>query len=632
MVPAPRATPVPTGRPPGWSNDLPDTPNRQVQEALIGDSLPLRNRPFIASSSPAQRRDAHRQTMHNGTTNFSLSDNPFAILADIAEEEPTAGSLSIAEAAIAKAQDQLDVRASILRAYSQAISQCARQFSSGYGKKFAAQLTETLLQCWQNSSPCLKTTQNTNTAQNATARSAVPERAVSFATIAEKAASHQPGNERLARPRPTRVPPKTDSRVMIRLQEGSSFFEKGLQIQLAIKDKLQLPLRDIPEIKQTNTGWALNARTVEIQENIIQKQQLWGPLVDLAVAEKQIEWHSYLIKNFPTAITSWDGSTLDFEETVLTAVKEQTGLQPVHWRQSNSTTQSDSTTTLIIAFNQPLKSRFRLLGLGDLSIKLTKSRTINQCQNCWSYHPPSACRTAQRCENCGSMAHQKDNCTAASRCINCHGAHSATYKRCFAQPKKTENGLRSLSKTELAHARKQGSADPLHKKTPSRTDARASAAAKHKDNLNKTQQNASPSTNDTLDLPMIDATEAAQTITTEDIVHIDSDSDTETDEETIEEEIVIPTPVPLPDYAETAHTPAARPTKPASQLLNSQRIKAKYRQNVQPEPTEIPSEPITRESARTAARQRSPPSSPPARERSPMKTRRIQAPTSYARK
>ena len=76
---------------------------------------------------------------------------------------------------------------------------------------------------------------------------------------------------------------------VIRIQPDSGFFEKekGLHVQLAIRDKLQLQLSDIPNIKQTDIGWALTTRTVAIQERIIEDQQLWGPCVDLQIAEKQ---------------------------------------------------------------------------------------------------------------------------------------------------------------------------------------------------------------------------------------------------------------------------------------------------------------------------------------------------------
>ena len=216
----------------GYCTDLPATPNQATQEAIIGDSLPVRNRPFVASSSPTQRQ-ATRLRRNQGQAHGNL----FAPLADIEELEPEGA----AEEAIAKAQEQLDIRASVLRAYIKAVSQCAQQFNPGYGKKFATHLQNILFQHWQN------TNSSCNEAVRATAPAAAPidtagaHAAGSFAAIAKNGASHRPGDERLPLPRPKITLVQIDKRVLIRIQPGSRFFEKekGLHIQLAIKDKLQ---------------------------------------------------------------------------------------------------------------------------------------------------------------------------------------------------------------------------------------------------------------------------------------------------------------------------------------------------------------------------------------------------------
>ena len=147
----------------------------------------MRNRPFVASSSPTQRR-ATRLRGNQG----QARGNAFAPLADIEELEPE----GVAEEAIAKAQEQLDIRASVLRAYTKAVSQCAQQFNSGYGKKFATHLQNILFQHWQN------TNTSCDEAAQATAPAAAPTEnagagaAESFAAIAKNAASRRPGDEK----------------------------------------------------------------------------------------------------------------------------------------------------------------------------------------------------------------------------------------------------------------------------------------------------------------------------------------------------------------------------------------------------------------------------------------------------
>ena len=376
MASAHHATPIPGGRTMGHPTDLPATPNRATQEVIIGDSLPVRNRPFVASSSPTQRQ-ATRLRRKQG----QARENPFAPLADIEELEPE----GVAEEAIAKAQEQLDIRASVLRAYTKAVSQCAQQFNSGYGKRFATHLQNILFQHWQNTNTSCDEAAQTTASAAAPIETAGAGAAGSFAAIAKNAASRRPRNERFPLPKPKINLVHIDKRVLIRIQPGSDFFEKerGLQIQLAIRDKLRLRLSDMLNIKQTNTGWALTARTEAIQQRIIDEQQLWGPCVDLRIAEKPTVWHSYQIRDFPKTITSWDGSTLNYEATVQTAIEEQTGLQPVQWRQSKKTYPNSPTTTLIISFDQPLKSSFKLLGQGTFSLPLTHTKKIQQCENCW---------------------------------------------------------------------------------------------------------------------------------------------------------------------------------------------------------------------------------------------------------
>ena len=609
MAPAPQATPILDGPRVSRSLDLPETPNRNVQEAIIDNSLPVRNQPFIASSSPIQRYLRTKRQSQAGA-------NPFAPLAEITEEplEPA----NEAEEAIAKAQEQLDIRASILRAYTKAISQCTLQFTSGYGKKFATHLQKTLLEHWQNASD--------NQAPQPTLLNAAPteapesQGAVSFATVTKNAASRRPGNERLPRSRAKAASARKDKRVLIRLNAGPESAEQGLKIQFAIRDKLGIPLSDIPRIKQTNTGWALTTRTEEIQQLVIQEQQLWGPCVKIEAAEKETEWHSYLIKDFPTSITSWDGSTLPFEQTIETAIKEQTGLQPVQWRQSAKTEPSDATTTLIISFEQPLKSKFRLLGLGELSFELTNRKTIQQCHNCWAFHTPHACRNAQRCGNCSSTEHQGDRCgNTAPRCANCHGPHKADYEHCYARPKTTTNGLRALSKTELNHARKQGHAEYMRQNITSMEIEATEATA----------------TEATPDLPMADAVATprrAATVEISDDLEIEETATREipsSEESTIfvaqNEAREVAQPLPLATVrAVKAQTARTQTTK--AQATRYKAIKAKYRKSLLPEPAEPSSEAITSEIAR-AARQRSPPSSPPLRAQSPPKKTKTQRTT-----
>ncbi|KAM3488457.1 hypothetical protein MY3957_008269 [Beauveria namnaoensis] len=237
--------------------------------------------PNVVSAGDGSRRDA----------SVRPNSNRFAPLAT--ENQGADDPFADAEVLIAEAQDQLDTRASIL---------CAASRNTYEQPSF-----------------------NTGRLPPVNASHAPPpEKASTFAGIARAAHETQPGNRKIApkaapgRPRA----PRNDKRVLIRLQKDSTIFDKGLQIQLAIRDRLHLQLADVLNIKPTNTGFALLLRTAEIQQKILQNQQQWGLLIGLEIAEKDTEWYTYLTKNFLRTITSWDGTELDYKSTVEEAIKE----------------------------------------------------------------------------------------------------------------------------------------------------------------------------------------------------------------------------------------------------------------------------------------------------------------------
>ncbi|KAK2590199.1 hypothetical protein QQS21_012128 [Conoideocrella luteorostrata] len=146
MAPAPQAA-ISMADGPRLSR-LPGTPNRRPQEAIINNSLPVRNGPFIPSSSPVQRHVTYLHTRQQAAQPITrASDNPFGPLVEVPEEP--ADPPNTAEEAIANGQEELDIRAKIVSAYTAAISQCTQQFTSSYGKKFANHPQKTLFQHWQ---------------------------------------------------------------------------------------------------------------------------------------------------------------------------------------------------------------------------------------------------------------------------------------------------------------------------------------------------------------------------------------------------------------------------------------------------------------------------------------------------
>lgn len=282
--------------------------------------------------------------------------------------------------------------------------------------------------------------------------------------MTKAAAKQTPGNVRIpaTRRQPSTTNNYTDRRVLLRLKEGSSFFEKqSFQIRLAFQDKLALKPQDIHEIKSTNTGWSVQARNEEIQNKIIESQGIWGPIMDLDIAEKHVVWHTYIIDDFPNEISSYDGSILDFEKTISEEIIAQTGQTPVQWRRSSKPGPDPTKTSLIISFEKAVHRDFRLLGAGRPSRPLPKTKKLTQCPNCWMFHAPVRCTAAKSCRTCGTTDpdHDVNGCQAAPRCSNCHGPHPADSESCYARPKKVGNSFQKLSKSQRIHARKLGAND-----------------------------------------------------------------------------------------------------------------------------------------------------------------------------
>ncbi|OAQ57474.2 reverse transcriptase [Pochonia chlamydosporia 170] len=480
----------------------PDSVNFRARQQLLKTGPPVTLQPFQPTSSPTRsltaydRDRGHRRNRRLGKGTQDSTTNRFAALAeeDDATETPTpVFDLEAETEEIIKTQkERLDIRAKVLRTYAEAITACTRKFTTGYGLHIANEFQNTLLRHWNQvvraEEPLIPENKNSPAPSSLTGTNkATPpapdsrentrtDKLVSFDNIAENVSRQAPGDVHVQphRRQNTTIADRTDRRVLLRLKSGSSFFEKGLQIRLALKDKLAIASQDIQDIKPTNTGWAIVARNEKIQQLILEKQNEWGLCIDLDIAEKQIPWHTYLIKNFPKTIHSWDGTLLDFETTIEEEIEAQTGQKPERWHVSQKPNNEDPTrATLVISFLKPLNSNFRLLGQGNYSFKLTKPKKLSQCTHCWNFHPPTRCTATKVCVRCGikDNAHSADRCDNTTKCANCCGAHEANYENCYARPQKLRGNFQKLSKTQLIYARQLGQEDFKRKNNTQQTDS-----------------------------------------------------------------------------------------------------------------------------------------------------------------
>ncbi|EFZ03294.1 Reverse transcriptase [Metarhizium robertsii ARSEF 23] len=479
-----------------------DSFNFRARQQLLKTGPPVTLQPFQHCSSPSRsltaydRDRGHRRNRRPDTGTQNSSTNRFAALAE--EDDATATPTPIfdleaeTEEIIKTQKERLDIRAKVLRTYADAITACTRKFTTGYGLHIANEFQSTLLRHWNQfvraEEPLIPGNKDTHAPSSLTGtnkptppapaarENTRTDKSVSFANIAKNASRQTPGDVHVHphRRQNTTIADRTDRRVLLRLKSGSSFFEKGLQIRLALKDKLAIASQDIQDIKPTNTGWAIVARNEKIQQLIFEKQNEWGPCIDLDIAEKQIPWHTYLIKDFPKTLHSWDGTLLDFKETIEEEIEAQTGQKPERWHVSQKPNNEDPTkATLVISFLKPLNSNFRLLGQGSYSFKLTKPKKLSQCTHCWNFHPPTRCIVTKVCVRCGVKddMHNADSCDNTTKCANCHGAHEANYENCFARPQKLRGSFQKLSKTQLIYARRLGQEDFKRKNSTQQADS-----------------------------------------------------------------------------------------------------------------------------------------------------------------
>ena len=482
---------------------FPDGFHHDAQQELMRGATPVTTRPFMPSSSPVRRstssvRNAHRHHMANRS---NPNANYYEILADEADETTeTLDAIDLESETrkiIAKEKERMTTRADVLRTFAESIAGCAREFDHGYAHAVANDFARSLLHHWNqflhagdttgysNDLPQMKLPVRQKPVAKPPTNEQMPyQKSVSFANVAKEAARQAPGDIHIA---PTRRQPiaasnYTDRRILLRLKEGSNFFEKEpYQIRSAIFEKLKLGAQDVQNITRIPTGWSVVARNQEIQEKILESQGQWGPNVDLIVAEKQVTWFTYLIKDFPNELRSYDDTILDFSTTISDEIVAQTGQVPVQWRRSSKPSIDQTKTTLIISFEKPVRDKFRLFGLGAYSFLMTKPKRLVQCQNCWQFHPPVQCTATKTCKTCGvsDNEHDTENCQTTPRCANCLGPHHANYEQCYARPKKVGDTYHKLSKPQKIHARKLGAEDYSRQNIERTTEAGNKVAAEH---------------------------------------------------------------------------------------------------------------------------------------------------------
>ncbi|KAM3470793.1 hypothetical protein MY5147_006199 [Beauveria neobassiana] len=157
-------------------------------------TTPVTTRPFLPSSSPV-RRSTSAARNGRGQRRLGKDVNPNANYYEI----------------LANEEDEI----------VDSIAACVRKFDHGYAHTIANDFTKSLLRHWNQ---FLYLAARPPTDDQASRR-----KTVSFADVTKAAAQQTPGDVRIAstRRQPVAARNYADRRILLRLKEGSSFFEKN---------------------------------------------------------------------------------------------------------------------------------------------------------------------------------------------------------------------------------------------------------------------------------------------------------------------------------------------------------------------------------------------------------------------
>ncbi|CEJ95187.1 hypothetical protein VHEMI10684 [[Torrubiella] hemipterigena] len=297
---------------------------------------PEATKPFLPSSSPILPGPLPYRGRSPKRNRPDYTSNIYHNLADELDKPSPIDIEQYTESVLTKEIDRLQTRTEVLRTFATVINDCAKQYTKGYALQIARDFSKSLLSQWDNfvrQQPGEQkgTYPNDNIAVKLHKAAANisnpgldprPAPAGGWAARAAAADGKRPGDievRKAARTNntPRTQPAKLDKRILLRIKHRSELFNKhGYQIRLALAQAAPIDPKDIQDIKPTNACWALSARTLRAQETLLSTQGSWGLKFDLIIAEKNVQWHTYLVKDFPRTLTDWEGAPLDFNQVV----------------------------------------------------------------------------------------------------------------------------------------------------------------------------------------------------------------------------------------------------------------------------------------------------------------------------
>lgn len=255
---------------------------------------------------------------------------------------------------------------------------------------------------------------------------------------------------------------REDDRVLLPMMDPDSVPLSQFAIRQELLAIFQLAPTDITGVSRTAKGYAVHTASKDIRDRLLDKEKTLLLQQKLKVMGARLveQWLNYALPAVPSALNTLGGQKIPVtKEAVWDEVLLKTRQVPKEVKQARAG--ADPATgrcTWIVSFMEPVRP-FRLFDESDWS-SLCKARNKIDLHNpgCQGYCNPRRCTRLPRCNNCSELRenHPHGECTAISKCANCHGPHPAGMPGCPAVPEVQAGKVVMKSQSRLKKIRRLG--------------------------------------------------------------------------------------------------------------------------------------------------------------------------------
>ncbi|KZZ96403.1 hypothetical protein AAP_01176 [Ascosphaera apis ARSEF 7405] len=265
-------------------------------------------------------------------------------------------------------------------------------------------------------------------------------------------------------------PVSKDMRIMIRLAHDSDTRQlcNSALINAVQAASPTLTASHIRSVQVIPTGFALIPKDNACRTALLDAAPAIQQALNALIVEPQVPRDTFIVPYAPLTPPHQAADTFSSHQWAQ-ELAAAIGHQPLSVRFASKQPLDSNTGTLFVTFPAGLVHPRRDITLFHLSFSLVKAKThpkTHQCTRCWEYHNPRGCSRPPRCAQCSSFDHlTSEHKGTDSKCLHCHGPHSATNEHCPLRPR-YQNGRRvPYSKQEQKAIRIQQNQKQLRNRT-----------------------------------------------------------------------------------------------------------------------------------------------------------------------